>query len=80
MADSDDLVGKVRVAFHDAFGTAPESVTMESTPDDIAGWDSLGHVQLASHLERIFALSFSVDELMDMQDVASIVRILRGHP
>nr|CRH04433.1 putative Acyl carrier protein [Candidatus Magnetococcus massalia] len=74
---SDARLDQVRTAFNTAFGTAPEAVTNDSTPDDIEGWDSLGHVRLASELEGIFDLSFDVDDLMKMEDVAAILDVLQ---
>jgi acyl carrier protein len=75
-ANGDDILQKVRQAFHNAFGTEPESIEPTSSPDDIDGWDSLGHVNLAAHLETLFDISFTVDELMEMQDVDAILRIV----
>jgi acyl carrier protein len=43
----------------------------------------MGHVTLASSLEQEFNLSFDVDELMEMENVRAIVRIVQskvGHP
>jgi len=74
----DDVLTKIRQAFHDAFDVNPQLVSIDTAPDDITGWDSVGHLALASSLESTFGLSFDVDELMEMENVREIVRILQS--
>ncbi len=67
---------RVCFAFNAAFGTDPSLVSPESVPADIPGWDSLGHVSLVAELEKVFGITFMVDEVMEMEDVATILRLL----
>lgn len=69
----------VQGAFKAAFDVDPQSITIETKPNDIPGWDSMGHVALVSSLEQAFGLSFDVDEVMEMEDVRQIVRIVEAH-
>jgi len=71
-----DLFASIQLAFHDAFDIDPQVVTMDAVPDDIPGWDSVGHLALASSLESIFGVVFDVDELMEMENVREIIRIV----
>ncbi|HEY9278648.1 MAG TPA: acyl carrier protein [Eoetvoesiella sp.] len=73
----EELISSIRKSFLQAFDTEPETVTLESTPEDIPGWDSLGHTSLISHLEALFSISFDLDEMMEMEDVAAIAGVLR---
>ena len=73
----ENLVPKIQKAFESAFGIDPETVTIDSTPSDIPAWDSMGHVQLASSLERAFGLIFDVEDLMAMEDVRQIVKVVQ---
>lgn len=74
----EDVFTKVQQAFHDAFDVDSKLVSIETTPDDIPGWDSVGHLALASSLESAFGVSFDVDDLMEMENVREIVRILQS--
>jgi len=74
----EDIFIKVQQAFHDAFDIDSKLVSIETTPDDIPGWDSVGHLALASSLESAFGVSFDVDDLMEMENVHEIVRILQS--
>lgn len=71
------LLERIRQGFKNAFGTTPEEVYIGATPDQIPGWDSLGHAVLASSLEQVFNTTFDIDELMAMEDVASIVEVMK---
>ncbi|MGD0661700.1 MAG: acyl carrier protein [Syntrophorhabdales bacterium] len=76
--DMGEVLVKVQQAFHTAFHVDPQSVSLETVPDDIDGWDSVGHLELVAALESIFELSFDVDELMEMENVGEIVRIIQS--
>ncbi len=73
-----DVLARVQKAFSSAFEIDPGSVTINTVPADIRAWDSMGHVTLASSLEQEFNLTFDVDELMEMENVREIVRIVQA--
>lgn len=75
----ENLLAIVQGAFKAAFDVDPQSITIETKPNDIPGWDSMGHVALVSSLEQAFGLSFDVDEVMEMEDVRQIIRIVEAH-
>jgi acyl carrier protein len=72
----ESVLAKVQDVFHEAFGIAPQSISLETNPNDVPGWDSVGHLDLASRLEQVFGISFDVDDLMEMEDVRGIVKII----
>jgi acyl carrier protein len=74
----EDVLSRVRKAFNSAFDVDPASVSINTVPADIKAWDSMGHVTLASSLEHEFNLTFDVDELMEMENVREIVRLLQA--
>lgn len=67
---------KICSAFNLAFGTDRASIRPESSPADILGWDSLGHVKLIGELEKAFNTTFEVDEVMEMEDVSAILDVI----
>ena len=74
----EELLTTVRAAFKSAFNIDPQTITIDTTPSDISAWDSMGHVTLASSLESAFGLSFDVDDLMEMEDVRQICRVVQS--
>jgi len=78
MSEMDYVLIKVQEAFKAAFDIDSQLVSMETNPSDIPGWDSVGHLSLASNLELVFGISLDVDELMEMENVREIVRIIEA--
>jgi acyl carrier protein len=71
------LLPRVQSAFQQAFDLDPRSITLETQPGDIPKWDSLGHATLAYSLEQEFNFRFSIDELMELENVREILRVVR---
>ncbi len=74
----EDILPKIQKAFSDSFGVDAGTVTLDTAPTGVPGWDSMGHLTLATNLETAFGVSFDVDELMEMENVRAIVRIVEG--
>jgi acyl carrier protein len=72
----ENVLARVQKAFNSAFDLDPKSVGIDTEPSDIKAWDSMGHVTLASSLEQEFNVTFDVDELMEMENVREIVRVV----
>jgi len=78
MNDTNEILTKVREVFKSSFNIDPQLVTIETTASDIPGWDSMGHLSLASNLELAFKISLDVDDMMEMENVREIVRIIQA--
>jgi acyl carrier protein len=74
----ENLLEKIRMAFKSAFNVDPQTITIDTVPGDISHWDSMGHVTLADSLERTFGLTLDVDDLMAMENVKEIYRIMQS--
>ncbi|HVN44523.1 MAG TPA: acyl carrier protein [Steroidobacteraceae bacterium] len=72
----DSLLPRLQRAFQRALGVEPGAVGLDTEPDDIPQWDSLGHATLACALEREFNVSFDTDELLELESVRAILRVL----
>lgn len=72
----ESVLARIQRVFQSTFDLDSQTVTLNTAPDDIRAWDSLGHVNLASGLEEEFRVNFDVDELMAMENVREIVRIV----
>ena len=59
--------------------TSTEMITDASSPDTIAAWDSLNHLNLVMALEQEFGVSLSAGDALVMSNVASIRTILRQY-
>jgi len=74
----EEVLAKVQTAFKSAFDVEPQTITLDTSPDDVPAWDSMGHVNLASSLETTFGLTFDVDDLMAMENVREICRVVQS--
>lgn len=45
---------------------------------DVEAWDSLKHMELVVSLEQTFGLQLTFDEIVAMQSVGEIKRVMRG--
>ncbi len=57
----------------------PDSImiTDAAGPGQIEGWDSLGHVTLISAIENSFGVSFDMEEIMMIESLTDIKRMLQ---
>jgi len=76
MSDMNFILPKVQEAFKATFDIDSRLVSMDTTASDIPEWDSVGHLSLGAHLEEMFGISLDVDDLMEMETVRAIVRII----
>jgi acyl carrier protein len=76
MSNADLVLARIQEAFKAVFDIDPQLVSLQTSAGDIPGWNSLGHLSLTTHLEQTFGISFDVDELMEMESVGEIVRIV----
>jgi len=59
--------------------TPVSEITDKVGPGDLPTWDSIGQIQLVAKLEEDFGLNFSIDDVMSMNSVGDIVRIISRH-
>jgi len=71
-----EILTKIQEAFKVSFDVDPQTVSMDTTASDIPLWDSVGHLSLASSLEEGFGITLDVDDLMEMESVRDIVRVV----
>jgi len=64
-----DLVSQV-------FQISISKVTDDLSPDDVEMWDSIQHLNLIVELEKEFSTKFSIIEMLEIEDIGSILKIL----
>jgi acyl carrier protein len=58
------------------FRMKEESLNDDLTMSDIEKWDSLTHMDLITSIEENFDIELSMDEIMEMQDIKTIKKIV----
>jgi acyl carrier protein len=54
-----------------------ESINANSSPDTIASWDSLQHMNLVLGIEQRFGISFTEEQIMQMLSYEIILETLK---
>ena len=67
---------RIRGIFADIFQVPLEEVTAQSSPDTIASWDSLQHLNLVLALEQEFHIQFTPEEIEQLLSVELVSALL----
>lgn len=54
-------------------------LTLDSTPQDIEGWDSLFQAQLVESVESKFGMKFKLREILSWDSVGNIITCIEKH-
>ena len=68
---------KIIKIIQNAFPSHLEKITLETTPNDVDEWDSLGQIMLVQVIEDELNISFELDELLNFDSVKSIIEIVQ---
>ncbi len=61
------------------FNVRVSELTEQSSPDTVAGWDSLAHMTLVFELEKEYDISIAPGDAIDMVNVRVIKEILHEY-
>lgn len=67
---------KLTAVFRDVFDDQGIVLTDAMTADDVAGWDSISHVDLIVSVEKAFRTSFTVKEVKGLRNVGDFIRLI----
>ncbi len=60
-------------------GVTEDEIDEGTSNKTLEAWDSLAHVNLIMELERVFGVTLSMEDALEMTSVADIKRILGAH-
>ena len=69
--------GAVENLLSEVLQVPASTITENMAMKDVAAWDSLRHMELIVSLEQFFGIELSFDEIVAMQSVGEIKRVLR---
>jgi acyl carrier protein len=67
---------RIRRVFAEVFQCDPAVVVESSSPAEIDGWDSFGHLALVDALQSEFKVTFETGDIAQLDSVGQIQRIL----
>lgn len=54
-------------------------VSVDTTANDVSGWDSLHHIMIITEVETTFNLKFDFMEILEMKSIGDICRAVNNH-
>ncbi|MCI7402051.1 MAG: phosphopantetheine-binding protein [Christensenella sp.] len=71
----EEILNKLNNIFNQVFDR--EITLLESTSaKDINGWDSLTHITIISMVEEEFEISFTMKQVLEMQNIGDMISII----
>ncbi|WP_247712150.1 acyl carrier protein [Qipengyuania qiaonensis] len=74
MSEHQAILDKVTEIIRDLFDEYDGPVTMETTANDVAQWDSLSHVRLMVMIEMELGVHFGTSEMQSFKNLGDLVR------
>ncbi len=68
---------RIKVVMAQIFNVDIDSITEESSPENIERWDSLKHIQLVLAIEDEFDITFSDDDIPNLLSTRAIEDTVR---
>jgi acyl carrier protein len=70
---------KVKRIMAATFRVPAARIPDDATPENVAGWDSLGHIELMLALEMEFGVPLPTEAIIDLVSLEAIEGFLRNH-
>jgi acyl carrier protein len=64
---------RLQKVFQTVFNVDPDTITPDTTKDDVDGWDSLGHLRLMMAVEKEFGIKFTTEQVVGIERVGNII-------
>lgn len=72
----EEVLSRVNEIFKDAFDREDLCIGYETTAADVEGWDSLMQMNLIEMIEDDFDIRFSMEEVINMQNVGAMLDVI----
>lgn len=71
--DKAKILNEVTEVFEDVLDEPGLKLSIETTAQDVDGWDSLSHIQLVVAIEKHFKIRFAAAEIQSWKNVGEMV-------
>ena len=71
-----NILEELQPLFRDILDQPNLRITRESNSSNVEGWDSLAHINLVTVIEQEYNVKFSLDELLELQNVGEMVDLM----
>lgn len=71
-------IERLTAVFRDVFENLNLVLSPKMSAKDVDNWDSFNHINLVASIETEFGVSFTTDEIADLQNVGDLVKLLKS--
>jgi len=71
-----NMLSQLEPIFRDILDNSRLNLTRESNASNVAGWDSLAHINLISAIEQQFGIGFTLGELQELKNVGEMMDLM----
>lgn len=75
----EEVFSKVIEIIQDIFDDDSLVIVEETVAKDVAGWDSLNHLQLMNEIEDEFEIKFTMGEVQGFSNVGELIDSIMAH-
>ena len=68
-----DMLAELSEIFTDVIDEGKVHLTMQTTADEVEGWDSLNHIQILAAIEKKYGFRFTLNEIHAFKNVGDLV-------
>ena len=70
---------KIGGLLSEVFKIDADEVTDDTAPENVALWDSLNHLRMATAIEELFGIRLTMKEIRSMISFEKIVEVVENH-
>ena len=68
----------IQETMRSTFADPTITINLDTSAEDVGGWDSLAHARLILALEQRFSVAFPAERLFDLRSVSELVELIEG--
>ncbi len=73
---AEEIDARLRKIYGELFRVDPDALADDVRRGELDGWDSIGHLDLVSALERQFSVTLDVDQALEIETFGDAKRVL----
>ncbi len=73
---ADEIDARLRKIYGELFRVDPDALADDVRRGELDGWDSIGHLDLVSALEKQFSVTLDVDQALEIETFGDAKRVL----
>ncbi len=70
---------QLKEVFAAALDLEVDEIEEDCSQENLEDWDSLGHLNLISEIEKIFKVKITMDEVMEMTTYSKVKKVVNDH-